>query len=280
MADRTGAQIIDEINRTNVPERSIALWWFGQSGFCIKGGGTTFYIDLYLAENPSRAYPPPLKPEEITNADYIICTHEHIDHYDAQTVPPAAKASPAAKIIMPKWVEQIAIGDGVPAERIVAIAEEGTQQFGDLRLTMIPSFHAPTMKHDTYGFHFDPQLGYRWLGFVMQLNGVTLYHSGDTLDYPGLDDKLKPHEIDIALLPINGRTFEREFQHDIAGNLNFRDAADLAVRAGARMVIPMHYDMFPGNYENPGYFADYIYYHHPKQALHIMTLTERLILMP
>ena len=64
-------------------------------------------------------------------------------------------------------------------------------------------------------------------------------------------EKLEPFEIDIALLPINGRLPQRR----VSGNLWGREAAQLAHDIGAKLVVPCHYDMFDFNTESPDEFV-------------------------
>jgi L-ascorbate metabolism protein UlaG (beta-lactamase superfamily) len=61
---------------------------------------------------------------------------------------------------------------------------------------------------------------------------------------------LKEFNIDVAMLPINGRKPERK----VSGNLNGKEAAHLASGMGAKMVLPCHYDMFEFNTESPELF--------------------------
>src|SRR5690606_35989660 len=83
---------------------SLAIWGLGQAGMIIKGADAVVYIDPYLTgEMPMRAFPTPLRPDHVTNADYILCTHEHMDHFDGGTLAPALAASPNAKIVAPAW---------------------------------------------------------------------------------------------------------------------------------------------------------------------------------
>jgi L-ascorbate metabolism protein UlaG (beta-lactamase superfamily) len=79
----------------------------------------------------------------------------------------------------------------------------------------------------------------------------TVYHSGDTMRYEGMEERLAGLGIDIALLPINGRAPERR----VAGNLFGAEAAQLAKTIGARTVIPCHYEMFEFNTASPEAFA-------------------------
>ena len=63
--------------------------------------------------------------------------------------------------------------------------------------------------------------------------------------------RLRGFEVDVALLPINGRLPERR----VSGNLWGREAAQLARDIGARLVVPCHYDMFEFNTESPDEFV-------------------------
>jgi L-ascorbate metabolism protein UlaG (beta-lactamase superfamily) len=92
----------------------------------------------------------------------------------------------------------------------------------------------------------------KFLGYVLQFGGWSLYHSGDTLRYDAMAEKLRPSAVDVALLPINGRAPERR----VAGNLSGSEAAELAYDIGAKLVIPCHYDMFEFNTAPPDAFAD------------------------
>jgi len=88
------------------------------------------------------------------------------------------------------------------------------------------------------------------LGYVLQFGGWTIYHSGDTVRYEGMAEKLRPFGTDVALLPINGRAPERR----IPGNLFGREAAQLAKDIGAKLVIPCHFEMFEFNSASPDEF--------------------------
>src|SRR5258707_13960071 len=78
-----------------------------------------------------------------------------------------------------------------------------------------------------------------------------IYHSADTKRFDQMEVGLRKWNIDVALLPINGDLPERQ----VAGNLNGREAATLAKAAGARLVIPCHYDMFQFNTVSPDLFV-------------------------
>ena len=90
-----------------------------------------------------------------------------------------------------------------------------------------------------------------YLGYVVQCGPWAVYHSGDTVVYDELVDLLRPLEVDVALLPINGRTPQRR----VAGNLWGREAAQLARDMRAGVAIPCHFEMFEFNTAMPDEFV-------------------------
>jgi L-ascorbate metabolism protein UlaG (beta-lactamase superfamily) len=107
----------------------------------------------------------------------------------------------------------------------------------------VPAAHNEPSR-DEWGRH-------RFLGYVVEAGPWTVYHSGDTLRYAGMEEGLSRWAIDVALLPINGDRPER----GVAGNLDGREAATLARDIGARLVIPCHYEMFEFNTASPDDFV-------------------------
>jgi L-ascorbate metabolism protein UlaG (beta-lactamase superfamily) len=89
------------------------------------------------------------------------------------------------------------------------------------------------------------------MGFVVVFGDWSIYHSGDTLWYDGIVETLRPFEIDLAFLPINGNDPSR----GVAGNLSALEAAQLGREIGARLVIPHHYHMFEFNTAEPKDFV-------------------------
>jgi L-ascorbate metabolism protein UlaG (beta-lactamase superfamily) len=270
MTTRTGRSLAQQINTLPVPPGSLALWALGQSGFVIKGGDTVVYIDPYLSSAVDEAgyappgtfprqFPPPLLPEDATNAQWVFCTHEHADHTDPKTLGPLAQASPQARFIGPANSREILRALGIPDGRIVVPPVDTPQTVGPLTFTAIPAAH--------YGLDRDAEGSFRWLSFIIQLNGVTLYHAGDTILYDGLVERLRKHSIDIACLPVNGRDGWRE-RRGMIGNLDGREAAELAVAVDADVLIPMHNDMFAANHVTPAILADFLDRAYPRQRCH------------
>jgi L-ascorbate metabolism protein UlaG (beta-lactamase superfamily) len=225
---------------------SVVVTWLGQAGFRLRGGGATVLVDAFLSDVGDRLIPPPLAPADLSDVDIVLCTHEHWDHFDAPTVAAVARASPAARVVVPAPITDQVVAAGVPADRVVgALAHELVPDL-EIRVTPVPACHGVDVA-DAYNFGQDLSGGQvRYLGYVMEFPGARVYHAGDTLWWPGQERVLRDLGVNVALLPINGRDPVREAEN-IVGNLDHREAALLAAAAGVDLLVPMHWDMFAGN---------------------------------
>jgi L-ascorbate 6-phosphate lactonase len=275
---RFGEQLLEHIDRTKTPPGSLAIWYLGQMGLVLKGAETTVYVDPYLSDPhrkdetgrqvPRRKFPPPFSGSDIRHADVVLGTHNHSDHIDLPALQLIAASSAQARFVVPAPHVDVLTGAGIAASRVLAARVGQTFKHGPLTVTPIPAAHEELER--------DRQGDYTCVGYVLQLNGVTLYHAGDTVEYPDLLSTLREWQLDVACLPINGRDLLRN-RRSIVGNMNFREAVDVACGAGAGLIIPMHYDMFAHNSENPAFFVDYLYRTYPAQSFKIMVPGERLV---
>lgn len=269
-----GASLLREIARTEAPYGTLAIWYLGQESVIVKGDGITVYVDPYLSGDLDsgdwrRTFPAPIAPEEIQGVDLCLITHEHDDHMDAKTLPWLHRSSPEAPIVAPACCKPALLEMGIPAAGLIAADDRQLLElFSKLRLTPIAAAHEQLER--------DADDCPRYVGYILELNGVTLYHAGDTLVYPELIERVVALKPDIALLPINGRDYFRQ-QRGIVGNMDYREAAHFAREIAADTVIPLHYDLFAVNAEKPGHFVDYVYEHFPEQKVHVMARSERFL---
>lgn len=269
------ADLIARIERLVVPHGQLALWALGQSGFVIKGGATIAYIDPYLSDSGAeigakRRFPIPMDPAAIQHADVVFATHEHLDHADGPTLGPLLAASPQATLITSPQGREIALQSDVAAERIIVPRVGERVEFAGLTYTAMPASHGSSALPVTrYAYEVDDEGHARWMGFLISCNGVTIYHSGDTILFSELLTALKGQRVDLALLPINGRDYFRE-QQDIVGNLWPREAVELAAAIESRVLIGCHNDLFDGNRVNPGILFDELDRRAPWQRCHLL----------
>lgn len=264
VSPRSGS-LVERVDKLEVQPNSLGFYGLGQAGVIIRGPEGAIYVDPYLTDNDGsgghieRNFPPPVDPADITNAAGVLISHVHIDHFDPQTLGPLAKSSQEARFYAPHTCDLSQAG--IEPERTEIPEVDRKFTVGGASVTAIPSAHT--------GLEYDPERGYSYLGYVIEWNGITVYHSGDTVIYDGLLDTLRRWDIDVVFMPINGRDYFRTAQ-DIVGNTGFREVAELAETLDIRMTIPTHYDLIPPNTENPAYFVDYLYERNPDRHYHLL----------
>jgi len=242
---------LDDVADANVMNDGFRLWWLGQSGFLIQFRGRHLLLDPYLSDSLTEKYAytdlPHIRmtarvvePAHLDFIDVVTSSHAHTDRLDPATLRPLLQANPELAIVVPESALEIAAQRlGVTPDRLLPVNECDTLTLAGFRLTAVASAHEQ-LDRDASGRCL-------YLGYVVQFGRWTIDHSGDTVLYDGLAEKLARYRIDVALLPINGRAPQRR----VAGNLNGREAAWLAGAIGARTVIPCHYEMFTFNTASP-----------------------------
>ena len=232
---------------TKAQPESLHVWWLGQSGYLVAYRGTRLLLDPYLSDSLTEKYAATDKPhtrmterviapERLTGIALITSSHNHTDHLDAETLLPIFASNPSTQLIVP--AENIAfatarLGESAP---VVGLAIGASTTLGDTTLTAVPAAHEELLPC--------------YAGYIVQLGPWTLYHSGDTIPYDGMETLLQSFAIDIAFLPINGRLPERR----VSGNLWGDEAARLAKAIGAKCALPGHYELFTFNTESPELF--------------------------
>jgi L-ascorbate metabolism protein UlaG (beta-lactamase superfamily) len=234
------------------------LWWLGQSGFLIKWQDSHLLIDPYLSDSLTHKYAGTDKPharmtarvvapEQLNFVDVLTSSHNHTDHLDGETIIPLMQVNPKLTVIVPLAnLDFAAKRLQVHPSRLTAIRTDTYPlSLGPFTFHAIPSAHE-RLEQDENGDH-------KFVGYVIEVGGRVIYHSGDACLYDGLLERLKRWKIDLAILPINGRDLARR----VPGNFTAEEAAQLgrAIRAGK--VIPCHYDMFEFNTVSPDEFTQH-----------------------
>ena len=230
------------------------IWWLGQSGFLAHWRGEYLLFDPYLSDSLTRKYATTdkphtrmtelvIRPERLDFINVTTSSHNHTDHLDGETLTALMQANPEMELLVPSANRRFAADRlGVDADQLRAIDAGQSIRLGNIELHAVPAAHESLAK--------DEQGRHHYVGYVAKLGPWTLYHSGDTIPYEGMEDILKQWSINVALLPINGRLPERR----VAGNLWGREAARLAKSISVGIVIPCHYEMFEFNTETPDEF--------------------------
>lgn len=229
----------------------IPIRLLGQSGCRLSFPGATVYIDPYLSnsvqelDSPDlqRKIPVPFLPENVNDADWVLITHEHIDHCDPHTLPQLAKASPFAKFVGPPSVVRRLVAWGVTQDRITLATENWCSLAEGLRLRSVPAAH-PEIERDPAG-------NLLCVGYLLEYADQLIYFAGDTSARQEIIDELVSiGPVHTAILPVNEHNYFRG-RRGIIGNMSVREAWQFAEEIGARQVVAVHWDMFERNATDP-----------------------------
>ncbi|MGD0803237.1 MAG: MBL fold metallo-hydrolase [Candidatus Bathyarchaeia archaeon] len=219
--------LMDEVRSTRVESGQVAIWWIGQAGYIMKTPkGRVLIIDAYLSGGNRRMMPPPIEPEEI-ECDLYICTHNHSDHADLETI----GKIPDGRIKTFIGPKNVIVSLEKISGKKASFREVNVGDYIDLDgIRLRGTFCIPT--DDTV---LDSE------GFIITTeDGVNIYHSGDTGFHEFLF-YLSKHPIDLMFVCINGGM----------GNMGIDEAVKLTRLLRPRVVVPNHYGMFEENTDDP-----------------------------
>lgn len=227
-----------------------ALFWLGQAGFWIDTGTHRILIDPYLSDSLAKKYagqtnnhqrmmPPPIDVKAVPKPDLVLVTHAHTDHMDPETLRPLAERFPDLPFVVPRAKLAVA-RERIGAEANLITVSDGQtlSPLPGLLLHVLPAAHE-TLERDADGNAI-------FLGFGVQTDAMTLYHSGDSIPFDGLADQVRALSPDLALLPVNGRDSVR-LAAGVPGNFTLEEAIALCRETGIAWMVPHHFGMFAFN---------------------------------
>jgi L-ascorbate 6-phosphate lactonase len=238
MPTKTPTELWAEISAFRVRSGTVALWWLYQAGIVLKTPGeAVVLVDPYLSNAVARSYglvrnvAPPLDPSEV-DADAILASHSHEDHLDPDSIKPFF-SHPRTRFIGPPLAVAKVVAAGVEVSRTSEVRRGDRLRIRDLEVRAVRARHS-----------FAPEPVPDAVGYVLEADGVSVYHSGDT----ELDAEIEndTRGVVASLVPINGT----------AGNLNVDEAALLVQRQAPRVAIPFHYGLWNDEGYGPGATLD------------------------
>ena len=195
-----------------------AVEWLGHSGFRIRAGRHSIYVDPYRApDGPA--------------ADAILVTHGHYDHFSRQDL--ERLSGPRTTVVAPAAVAERLSG------QVRSIAPGEALELGRVEVRAIAAYN--TSKRDPDGKPFHPREA-GWVGYELRIGGERLYHSGDTDVIPEMDQVAG---VDVALLAVSGTYV-----------MTPGEAAEAARRIQPRIAVPMHWGEDIGTRADAEAFAD------------------------
>jgi len=205
------------------------LTYLGHSSVYLDTGDYRLIIDPFLTGNPKAA----ALAEDI-EVDYILLTHGHSDHIgDAETIAKRTGATIVAIVELAGFFEQKGL-------KATGMNLGGSYIFPFGKLTFTPALHSSSVEVDGTNVYLGVAAG-----IVLNINGFTIYHCGDTALFSDLKLIGSKHKIDLAFIPI-GDFF----------TMGPEDALLAAEWIGAKHVVPVHYDTFGIIKQDGAHFAE------------------------
>ncbi|MBY0496006.1 MAG: MBL fold metallo-hydrolase [Cyanobacteria bacterium] len=225
------------------------LTFLGQSGF-VLAAERTIVIDPFLGdlEDPAeraqhpRLFAPPLSGSDLANIDLVLVSHHHGDHCHIRSLVEIARQNPECVFVTTKSSAEMLTAAGFPMDRVTVPEFPGQVASLHIPVWVVPAAH--------YDFSHRADTVFDYFGFVVKTGSGAVYFAGDTIPYVGQAGMIRRMEVDLAILPVNGRDRHRDEQ-GIIGNMDATEAAKVARESGVRCVLPCHFGMFASNTVDP-----------------------------
>ena len=203
--------------------KGIKIKWLGHDSFSVIGN-VTIIVD-------------PFKITKQEKADLVLISHNHFDHCsvgDLKNLSTKDTSIVAAK-------ECIEILKGFDFKEKIGISPGEEKTVRGVQIKSIRAYNITKINPDTKK-PFHPKEDNK-VGFLFELNGITIYHAGDTDLIPEMSD-LKP---DIALLPVSGTYV-----------MTAQEAAKAVEKIKPKIAIPMHYGTIVGSEKDANEFEQLV----------------------
>ncbi|NVO11820.1 MAG: MBL fold metallo-hydrolase [Bacteroidales bacterium] len=200
----------------NVGTVAESIQWFGQSSVKMQHLGKTIYID-------------PFNLKVSDKADVIFITHPHFDHFSVEDIKKIATNETV--VFCPVELKEKIMILGI--SKIHPVTPGFKSEWEGISVQAVPAYNV--IKSDKH-----PRRS-NWVGYVLTINGVRIYHTGDTERIP----EMQHIPCDIILLPL-GQTYTMN---------TVDDAVKAVLDTKASIAIPIHFGMYEGKVEDAENFA-------------------------
>lgn len=190
------------------------LAWLGHSGFRLSGGRLV-YFDPWEVGGPV--------------ADLILISHDHFDHCDPPTV--KALSGPQTQVVTEPAAAARLKAEGFKRLTVMAPGDE-IEIDGLINIQAVPAYNLNK--------EFHPR-DKNYLGFVVTMDGLSVYHAGDTDCIP----EMNGIKAQVALLPVSGTYV-----------MTAEEAVQAALALSPGLAVPMHFNKIVGDEAMARTFAE------------------------
>ncbi len=176
------------------------LKWLGHDGY-LYDGSLKIYFDPYQIKG------------NLPKADIIFTSHPHYDHFSKDDIMKIRKND--TLIVASSGCEDLG--------NTKYLKPNETAEISGIKVLAVYAYNINK--------EFHPKKN-NWLGFIVEIDGIKLYHAGDTDNIP----EMKDYKCDIALLPVSGTYV-----------MTSDEAVEAAIKINPKLAIPMHYGSFIGS---------------------------------
>ena len=166
------------------------------------------------------------------DADIILITHDHYDHFSPNDISKVAK--PETVLVVPEKMAKKAGDAKSLVSRIETVPQGASIDVDGLKIETVPAYN--TLKP----FHMKSA---GWVGYIFEADGKRVYIAGDT----DATKEAKAVKCDIALVPIGGHY-----------TMDYKDAAAVVNAIKPKVAIPTHYGSIVGSPEDGNKFTELV----------------------
>jgi len=181
-------------------------------------GKSVIYVDPYKVEG---------KP---LDADIILITHDHFDHFSPEDIEKVAK--PDTKFVVPERMLKKVLDIGILEDRVITVLPGVLTEIDSIIIQAVAAYNKLKPFHPKSN---------KWVGYIIYLDGIKIYVAGDT----DITEENKKVSCDVALVPIGG-TY----------TMNAKKAAEFVNIIKPKVAIPIHYGSVAGTKEDEEVFRN------------------------